>query len=108
MLRGTDRSIIFSDDEDNQRFLEIMAISDNESTKYNHDLRAMESILEEGVHRGELAGDTPVAELALFLNAQLYGLMVAWCMSDAAVVGSHKSDAFCETIIKPVLEQYMI
>ena len=24
MLRGTDRSIIFSDDEDNQRFLEIM------------------------------------------------------------------------------------
>ena len=24
MLRGTDRSIIFSDDEDNQRFPEIM------------------------------------------------------------------------------------
>ena len=85
-----------------------MAISDKESTKYDHDVRAMESILEEGVRRGELAGDTPVAELALLLNAQLYGLMVAWCMSDAAVVGSEKTDAFCETIIKPALAQYMI
>ena len=85
-----------------------MAISDKESTKYDHDVRAMESILEEGVRRDELAGDTPVSELALFLNAQLYGLMVAWCMSDAAVVGSEKTDAFCETIIKPALAQYMI
>ena len=85
-----------------------MAISDKEFTKYDHDVLAMESILEEGVRRGELAGDTPVAELALFLNAQLYGLMVAWCMSDAAVVGSGKTEAFCETIIKPALAQYMI
>ena len=85
-----------------------MAVSDKESTKYDHDVRAMESILEEGVRRGELSGSTPVAELALFLNAQLYGLMVAWCMSDAAVVGSDKTDAFCETIMKPVLAQHMI
>lgn len=85
-----------------------MAISETESTKYDHDVRAMESILEEGVRRGELAGDMPVAELALFLNAQLYGLMVAWCMSDAAVVGSEKTDALCEAIIEPALAQYRI
>lgn len=83
-------------------------ISDRKTTKYHHDYLAMRSILTEGIKRGELAADTPVDELALFFNAQLYGLMVAWCMSDGAVIGSEKADAFCETVIKPVLAQYMI
>ena len=81
---------------------------DQESTKYEHDYRAMESILEEGIRRGELTDDTPVAEMALFFNAQLYGLMVAWCMTDASVVGSDKTDMFCETVMTPALAQYMV
>ncbi|MBR2810993.1 MAG: TetR/AcrR family transcriptional regulator [Solobacterium sp.] len=85
-----------------------MTIADQESTKYDHDYRAMESILEEGIRRGELTGDTPVEEMALFFNAQLYGLMVAWCMTDASVVGSDRTDAFCEIIIKPALAQYIV
>jgi hypothetical protein len=68
----------------------------------------MESILEEGIRRGELTEDTPVAEMALFFNAQLYGLMVAWCMTDASVVGSDKTDMFCETVMTPALAQYMV
>ena len=81
---------------------------DQKSTKYEHDYRAMESILEEGIRRGELTEDTPVAEMALFFNAQLYGLMVAWCMTDASVVGSDKTDMFCETVMTPALAQYMV
>ena len=83
-----------------------MEISDKKTTKYQHDYLAMRSILAEGVRRGELSADAPVDELALFFNAQLYGLMVAWCMTDASVVGSDKTDAFCETVMRPALMPY--
>ena len=83
-----------------------MEISGKETTKYNHDYLAMKSLLEEGINRGELAADTPVDEMALYINAQLYGLMVAWCMTDASVVGSDRTDAFWETVMKPALMPY--
>ena len=83
-----------------------MEISGKETTKYNHDYLAMKSLLEEGISRGELAVDTPVDEMAFFINTQLYGLMVAWCMTDASVVGSDRTDAFCETVMKPALMPY--
>ena len=83
-----------------------MEISDKKTTKYQHDYLAMRSILAEGVKRGELSAEAPVDELALFFNAQLYGLMVAWCMTDASVVGSDKTDAFCETVMRPALMPY--
>ena len=83
-----------------------MEISGKETTKYNHDYLAMKSLLEEGISRGELAADTPVDEMALYINAQLYGLMVAWCMTDASVVGSDRTDAFWETVMKPALMPY--
>lgn len=83
-----------------------MEISDKKTTKYQHDYLAMRSILAEGVRRGELSAEAPVDELALFFNAQLYGLMVAWCMTDASVVGSDKTDAFCETVMRPALMPY--
>ena len=83
-----------------------MEISGKETTKYNHDYLAMKSLLEEGIRRGELAADTPVDEMAFYINTQLYGLMVAWCMTDASVVGSDRTDAFCETVMKPALMPY--
>ena len=79
---------------------------DPETTKYNHDYFSMKSLLEEGIRRGELAVDTPVDKMAFFINTQLYGLMVAWCMTDASVVGSDRTDAFCETVMKPALMPY--
>ena len=77
------------------------------TTKYNHDYLAMKSILDEGIRRGELSEDTPVDELTLFINAQLYGLMVAWCMTDGGMVGSEQTDSFCENIVKEALMPYM-
>ena len=84
-----------------------MEIEGNMTTKYDHDYRAMKSILDEGIKRGELLGETPVDELALFINAQLYGLMVAWCMTDGTMVGSKQADSFCESIVKPALMPYI-
>lgn len=86
----------------------VMEISGEETTKYTHDYLAMKSLFEEGVRRGELSAATPVDELALFFNAQLYGLMVAWCMTDASVVGSDKTDVFCETVMIPALARYVV
>ena len=83
-----------------------IVISGKETTKYEHDYLAMRSLLQEGVSRGELTDDIPVDELALFINTQLYGLMVAWCMTDASVIGSAKTDAFFDSILKPALMPY--
>ena len=83
-----------------------MEIAEKKTAKYVHDYLAMKSLLEEGIRREELTADTPAAEMALFLNAQLYGLMVAWCMTDAAVIGSNKIDAFFAFVVKPALMPY--
>ena len=83
-----------------------MEISGKETTKYNHDYLAMKSLLEEGIRRGELTVDTPVDEMAFFINTQLYGLMVAWCMTDASVVGLDRTYEFCEIVMKPALMPY--
>lgn len=83
-----------------------MEIEGKMTTKYDHDHLAMKSILDEGIRRGELSEDAPVDELSLFINTQLYGLMVAWCMTDGVMVGSEQTDSFCETIVKPSLISY--
>lgn len=85
-----------------------IVISDKETTKYEYDHIAMLSLIEEGVRRGELTGDVPADELALFINAQLYGLMVAWCMTDASVIGSEKTDILFDTILRPALLPYKL
>lgn len=85
-----------------------MEIEGKLTTKYNHDYLAMRSLLDEGIRRGELSEDVPVDEMALFINAQLYGLMVAWCMTDGIMIGSEQANSFCETIVKQALEPYKI
>ena len=83
-----------------------MEIEGKMTTKYEHDYLAMRSILDEGIKRGELSDDTPVDDLALYINAQLYGLMVAWCMTDGIMIGSEQTDSFVEKIVKPALMLY--
>lgn len=83
-----------------------MEIEGKMTTKYEHDYLAMRSLLDEGIRRGELSEDVPVDEMALFINAQLYGLMVAWCMTDGIIAGSKQIDSFCGNIVKPALMPY--
>ncbi len=83
-----------------------MLLNGEETTKYQYDYRAMRSILAEGVKRGELADDLPIDDLALLFNAELYGFMVAWCMTDGEMTGSEKTDMLCDTVIKAALEPY--
>lgn len=83
-----------------------MLFDGEKMTKYKYDYRAMQSVLEEAVKRGELRDDLPVDDLALLINAQLYGLMVAWCMTDSEVMGSEKTDVLCDTVVKAALAAY--
>lgn len=83
-----------------------MNIRGEEITKYAYDYRAMQEVLAEAIKRGELKEDAPLKELALYINAELYGLMVAWCMSDAEVIGSERTDAFCKTVVAAAIAPY--
>ncbi len=85
-----------------------MSHHDEDITKYAFDVRALQSILREGVTQGLLKAETPVEGLALFINCELYGLMLAWCMSDGAVVGSRQTGAFIANGLAKVLAPYII
>lgn len=83
-----------------------MLLGGEEITKYRYDYRAMQSILNESVRRGELNANLPVDEIALYFNSQLYGLMIAWCMTDGKMKGSEKTAAICDTVFKGTLAPY--
>ena len=84
-----------------------MCYSKEDDTKYTFDVRTLQSILQEGVTCGLLKTETPVDDLALFINAELYGLMLAWCMSNGAVVGSMKTDDYLHIMLTKALEPYI-
>ena len=84
-----------------------MCYSTGDDTKYTFDVRTLQSILQEGVMCGLLKTETPVDDLALFINAELYGLMLAWCMSNGAVVGSMKTDDYLHIMLTKALEPYI-
>ena len=85
-----------------------MCHSQEDITKYIFDVRALQSILREGVTQGLLKAETPADELAFFINCELYGLMLAWCMSDGAVVGSSRTASFVQHGLSKALEPYII
>ena len=81
---------------------------DEDITKYTFDVSALQSILQEGVTCGLLKAETPVDDLALFINAELYGLMLAWCMSNGAVVGSERTETLVRQGLAKIFEPYII
>ena len=81
---------------------------DEDITKYTFDVRTLQSILQEGVTCGLLKPETPVDDLALFINAELYGLMLAWCMSNGAVVGSERTETLVRQGLAKIFEPYII
>ena len=85
-----------------------MCYSKEDDTKYTFDVRTLQSILQEGVTCGLLKPETPVDNLALFINAELYGLMLAWCMSNGAVVGSERTETLVRQGLAKIFEPYII
>lgn len=76
-------------------------------TKYQFDDRAVCAMLTAAQERGELRRDAPAEELAVLINSQLYGLMLVWCMSGEAVVGSEWTDRFCNELLTGALARWI-
>ena len=76
-------------------------------SKYQYDYQAMQSVLSEAVRQGQLMEDTPVNELALLINGELYGLMTAWCMSGGVSVGTDNIKTFRTYMLEQSIRPYM-
>ncbi len=87
---------------------QLMCCGKGNDTKYTFDVRTLQSILQEGVTCGLLKTETPVDDLALFINAELYGLMLAWCMSNGTVVGSERTETLVRQGLAKIFEPYII
>lgn len=80
---------------------------DPQFTKYQYDNKAMYSVLENAVENGELKDNFPVEDFAVQINAQLYGLMTIWCMSDSHVIGSGRIKSYISDFLTPALTTYL-
>jgi AcrR family transcriptional regulator len=76
-------------------------------TKYQYDNKAMYSVLENAVETGELNDNFPVEDFTVQINAQLYGLMTIWCMSDSKVIGSGRIKSYISNFLTPALAAYL-
>lgn len=84
-----------------------MEAESEETTKYQGDVLAMQSVLKEAIKKGELKEDTPVEQLAFLINSQLYGFMLIWCMTDGKVVGSEQTRNYCQLMLKNSVLPYI-
>ncbi|MDY6469858.1 MAG: hypothetical protein SPK70_02175 [Succinivibrio dextrinosolvens] len=41
------------------------------------------------------------------INAQLYGLMTIWCMSDSKVIGSDRIKSYISNVLTPAIDTYL-
>lgn len=80
---------------------------DPQFTKYQYDNKAMYSVLENAVENGELKDNFPVEDFSVQINAQLYGLMTIWCMSDSHVIGSGRIKSYISDFLTPALTTYL-
>ena len=60
----------------------------NNKTKFEYDINAIKYILDVGIEDKLLKKETPTYDIALYINAELYGLMILWCMSNGKIIGS--------------------
>lgn len=85
------------------------ALADAEKgSKLEFDIKTLTDIFLNSIKQNEISKETPVEKFVDFIIAQLYGLMVCWCMSDAEHSLSKRTEAFCGFVLKPLIEPYLI
>ncbi|MBE6421916.1 TetR/AcrR family transcriptional regulator [Succinivibrio dextrinosolvens] len=76
-------------------------------TKYQYDNKALYSVFADAVRHGELSEYFPIEDFTVQINAQLYGLMTIWCMSDSQVIGSGRVKSYISNFLTPALAAYL-
>ncbi len=79
-----------------------------EYSKLDYDTKTLFDIFAFSVQNRELSADIPVAEFVDLLNAQLYGLMVCWCMSDGNYSLTARTEQFCRFALRRLFEPYLV
>ena len=75
--------------------------------KLGMDIDSMKGIINKGVERGELKGDTPVDALADTLTDMIYGEMLCWDMSGGAYSFEARTKKFCSMFLPSMMKPYL-
>lgn len=75
--------------------------------KLGMDIDSMKGIINKGVERGELKGDTPVDALADALTDMIYGEMLCWDMSGGANSFEARTKKFCSMFLPSMMKPYL-
>lgn len=78
-----------------------------DAEKWFYDTDMLRGLLNYSIERGELKTNTPVDELTYIITSQLYGMMLAWCMSDEKFNPLDWTACFCELQLKQILKPYI-
>lgn len=78
-----------------------------DAQKWFYDTDMLRDLLNYSVNQGELKTNTPVDELTYIITSQLYGMMLAWCMSDEKFNPIDWTARFCQLQLKQILQPYI-
>ena len=78
-----------------------------DNTKWQFDIDMLYGILNRAVKEKELKADTPIDVLANVIIAELYGMMICWCMSDGVFEPKEWTSKFFEMQLTPMLQKYL-
>lgn len=84
------------------------AAANGEYSKLEYDTRTLREIFELSVRNKELAADFPTEQFSDLMTAQLYGLMVCWCMSDGSYSLKERTETFCRFALARLFEPYIV
>lgn len=83
---------------------------DNEvgKSKLMYDRSVIREILKRAIDNEELAADTPIDELEMWIAAEYYGFVVCWTILDGAVDPVKLLDGYCKVQLRNSLSPYRI
>lgn len=74
--------------------------------KWRLDASQAEELFRIGISEGQLKEKTPAKHLAHILTELLYGELLCWCINDGSYSLRERTEEFCDTELKRVLEPY--
>lgn len=85
-----------------------LADTSNNTTKFEYDISSLKKILSDAIENNELKQDTPVELIANYLNTELYGMMLCWCMSDGKFEPLDWINEFSKLNLENIFNKYLV
>jgi len=75
-------------------------------SKLEFDMGCIRMILTDAIKKGELSEQIPVETLTIQITAQIYGMLMLWCLSDGKISMSANLKQYSDYLITAVLRPY--